>query len=86
MAEAKKNPNWKFHSDDAKVRIKLAVEIYRVRNLLDLSQQELAKRAKTTQRIISKIEDGSYNVGIDLLARICKALHFNKNNFSFFIG
>jgi transcriptional regulator with XRE-family HTH domain len=48
--------------------------VFKSRKEEGLSQQKLAKKADTTQRIISEIENGGYNMGSDVLYRIFKAL------------
>jgi len=50
-------------------------QIKKLRKELGLTQGELARRAKTTQRIVSDIENGKYlTPGISLLKRIAKGL------------
>lgn len=44
------------------------------RAALDLSQDELAKRANVTRQTISAVENGDYNPTINLCIAICKAL------------
>ena len=41
---------------------------------LDLSQDELAKKANVTRQTISAVENGDYNPTINLCIAICKAL------------
>jgi len=82
IAEAKKGPYFERFSKEAKERIKLGVEIYNKRELMGISQQELAKRAETTQKVISNIENGDVNVGFSLLNRIATVLNFNCDNWS----
>jgi len=48
--------------------------VYRGRLEKKLSQQQLSKMARTTQRIVSEIENGNYNMGSDLLYRLFKVL------------
>jgi len=48
--------------------------IYKARVEKKLSQSQLSKMAKTTQRIVSDIENGNYNMGCDLLYRLLKSL------------
>jgi ribosome-binding protein aMBF1 (putative translation factor) len=55
-------------------RMKIAVEINCARLATGMTQGKLAKKAKTTQKIISKIENGDYKIGVDLLVRITKSL------------
>ncbi len=55
--------------------MRISEAIYRARNKKGLSQMNLAKGVKTTQRIISMIEnDDDYNMGAELLYRIFKFL------------
>ncbi len=74
MAKARKHPLFKKYSQEAKARILLAAEIYNARTRKGLSQQKLAKNIKTTQKEISKIENGQINVGVDLIYEIAKNL------------
>jgi len=48
-----------------------------VRETLGLTQTELAKKIKTTQSAIARIESGKQNVSADMLKRISKALGKN---------
>ena len=74
MAKAKKHTLFKKYSQEARMRILLATEIYNARIKQGLSQQKLAKNIKTTQKEISKIENGQINVGVDLIYEIAKNL------------
>ena len=44
------------------------------RAALDMSQDELAKKAGVTRQTISAVENGDYNPTINLCSAICKAL------------
>ena len=74
MAKARKHPLFKKYSQEARARILLAAEIYNARTKKGLSQQKLAQNIKTTQKQISKIENGQINVGVDLIYEIAKNL------------
>ena len=52
----------------------LAQQIIEARLAQNLSQRDLAKRVKTTQAIISRIESGSANTSISLMKRFARAL------------
>lgn len=52
----------------------LAENVKAARDLLDLSQEELADEAMIDRTYISGIERGKRNPSIDLLARLAKAL------------
>jgi len=82
MAEARKGKYFGQYSKEAKKRIKLGVEIYNTREVLGMSQQELAKEAQTTQKVISRVENGDVNIGFALLNRIASVLNFNYENWS----
>jgi len=74
IAEARKHPKFQEYAQDTKDRIELAIKIYDTRIKKGLSQQALAKEAKTTQKIISKIENCEINVGYDLITRVIRSL------------
>lgn len=80
LAEVKKSKNFQKYSKEARERIRLAVEIYNTREKLKMSQRELAKRAQTTQKVISRIESADVNIGFVLLCRIASVLNFNYEN------
>lgn len=82
LAEVKKHPKFKRFSEESEIRIKLATEIYEMRINKSLSQQELAKMAETTQKVVSRIESGNVNLGIDLLQRIARRLDFTIYNWT----
>jgi DNA-binding XRE family transcriptional regulator len=79
MAEARKSKEFQEYSDNAEVRIRLAIEIYNARGVMGLNQQELAKEIGSTQREISRLENGDVNLGIELLNKIIKKLHLDSN-------
>ena len=81
MAEARKDKMFQRYSKSASLRIRLAVETFNTREAKGLSQQRLAKATFSTQKIISKIESGDVNIGIDMLDRLSEALEFNVDNF-----
>lgn len=58
--------------------------VYQKRKELKLNQKELAKQIKTSQRIISEIENGQYNMSLNFLYKLFKKLDIelisnNKN-------
>ncbi|KKW10161.1 MAG: transcriptional regulator [Candidatus Gottesmanbacteria bacterium GW2011_GWB1_49_7] len=75
LDEARKHPAYKKVYEVMDARMKLAIEISEQRAHMGWSQQELAKKAETTQKVISKIENGDTNVGFDLLKRITSRLN-----------
>lgn len=80
MAEARKGKYFEQFSREAKERIALGVEIYNTREILNMSQQKLAKEAQTTQKVISRVENGDVNIGFALLNRIASVLNFSYKN------
>lgn len=55
-------------------REKIGCQIQDIRVQKGLTKYELAEMVGITHQNIDKIEQGRYNVGVDLLDRICKAL------------
>ncbi|MCF7820735.1 MAG: helix-turn-helix domain-containing protein [Candidatus Pacebacteria bacterium] len=86
IAEARKGQYFQDFSQEAKERISLGVEIYKQRKVLQISQKELAKRAKTTQKVVSRIENGDVNLGFALLSKIARVLDFDYKNWSRVLG
>ncbi|MDA2922726.1 helix-turn-helix transcriptional regulator [Patescibacteria group bacterium AH-259-L07] len=80
IAEAKKDKRYQKHSETAKVRIRLAVEVFKHREEKGLTQQVLAKTIGTTQKVVSRIENAEVNIGIDLLNRIAESLNFTSED------
>ena len=74
MAKARSYKKFQEYREEARGRIVLATEIYKARTKKGLSQQELAKKIHTTQKVISKIENGEVNLGIDLLYKMTNYL------------
>ena len=73
LNEKLKNPNFKKEWDNLDLRYKIIEQLIKLRNSYNLSQAELAKKIGTTQAVISRIENGTTNIGIDFIDRIAKA-------------
>ncbi len=69
-----KTKEFKESFETAVFRTRLSGKIHRARVGQKISQDELSTLAQTTQRIISDIENGNYNMGVDLLYKIFKSL------------
>lgn len=80
ILEAKKSAHFSGFAREAKARMRLGLEIYRVREALGMSQQVLARKAQTTQKVVSRTENGDVNIGFALLNRIGSALKFSHEN------
>ena len=79
IAKAREYKLFDDYSKEARSRIVLATEIYKARTKKGISQQELAKQIKTTQKVVSKIENAEVNLGIDLLYKITAYLGVKVN-------
>ncbi|HOX30555.1 MAG TPA: helix-turn-helix transcriptional regulator [Candidatus Paceibacterota bacterium] len=70
----KKYPLYGHLEQEIEARMKIAIEINCARLAIGMTQEKLAEKAKTTQKIISKVENGDYKIGVDLLTRLAKSL------------
>lgn len=61
--------------DDIPFYEQLGQNIYHRRKMLNISQEELSRRADCSQKYISKIETGQAKPSAVLCVRIAKALH-----------
>jgi len=86
ISEARKGKYFEQYSNEARGRIMLGVEIYNVREKMGISQQVLAKKAHTTQKVVSRVENGDVNIGFSLLSRIASVLNFNYENWGKIFG
>jgi len=68
--ESLKDPKFKKLWERSDVKYQLSRQIIKKRLNKKISQQELAKRVKTTQNIISRIENSNFNPSLNLLKRI----------------
>lgn len=68
------DPDFKQAYEEEGLKIQIAKSIHAKRKALHLSQIELANKAQTTQRMISRIERADMSVGVDLLQKIAHAL------------
>ena len=82
ILEARKYPQFKDFYREAEERIRLGQEIYKRRKDLGISQQELAKLTKTTQKMISHIESANVDIRFSTLSKIKKVLKFKADNWS----
>lgn len=70
-----KKSNYRKKYEQELKRLRYAYKISQLRKSEDLSQKEFAKKIKTTQSVISRIERGHQNVSSDYLERIASALN-----------
>lgn len=71
---ANKHPKAEEWQEEALARIRLAEALYRERTTKGYTMLQLAKKAKTTPAVIARIEGAQVSAGIDLIAKIFKAL------------
>ena len=58
-----------------KIKLDIANEIIKLRKKKKISQKELAKKIKTTQAVISRIENGQVFPSTNIIQRICNELN-----------
>lgn len=80
LKELKEDRDFSLYEKDARVQIRLAVEIYNKRKERAWSQTKLAEVIGTTQKVISNIESGDVNIGINLLKRLVDALNLSEHD------
>lgn len=86
IAEARNNKHFKKYSDEADVRIRFANAVYIARIRKQMSQQELAKKAETTQKRISNIENADVDLGMSSIYRITRVLCFDSKTLADIFG
>ena len=73
LEEELKDPEFKEEWDKLELRYAIIKQLIKIRNSYNLSQAQLAKKLNTTQAVISRIENGTVNIGIDFIERLAKA-------------
>jgi DNA-binding XRE family transcriptional regulator len=68
-----KNEEFKKEWGSLELRYQFIQKLIELREENKISQSQLAKKIGTTQAVISRIENGSVNVGIDMIQRIAAA-------------
>ena len=70
-----KSPEFKKAYEEEVVRLQIGWKIAQLRQMQHLSQAQLAKRMKTSQQTISRLEDlNNTRININTLARLAVAL------------
>jgi len=72
LEEELKDPEFKEEWDKLEFRYTVIKQFIRIRNSYNLSQAQLAKKLNTTQAVISRIENGTVNIGIDFIERLAR--------------
>ena len=68
-----KEPEFKKEWDKLELRYAVIKQLIKIRNTYNLSQSQLAEKLNTTQSVISRIENGTVNIGIDFLDKLARA-------------
>jgi predicted transcriptional regulator len=68
-----KDPEFKKEWDKLELRYAVIKQLIKIRNTYNLSQAQLAEKLNTTQSVISRIENGTVNIGIDFLDKLARA-------------
>jgi len=76
LNEKLQDPKFKKEWDNLELRYTVIKQLIKIRNSYNLSQAQLAEKLNTTQAVISRIENGTVNIGIDFIDKLAKA--FNK--------
>lgn len=77
LKESLKDPEFKKAWKESEPEYLLAIELIKNRLEKKMSQRDLAKKVKTTQAVISRIETMNANPSLSLLKRIAKVLGSN---------
>ena len=77
LKESLNNPNFKNEWKKSEAEYQLSCKLIELRLINKISQSELAKKANTTQAVISRIESMSANPSIETLKKIGSALNCN---------
>lgn len=75
LAKELKDPEFRRLYEAAEIELKVAYEISRAREAARITQSELARRIKSKQQVVSRIEQGAQNLTIESLDRIARALN-----------
>lgn len=76
LNESLQDEEFKKEWDKLELRYAVIKQLIKIRNTYNLSQAQLAEKLNTTQAVISRIENGTVNIGIDFIDKLAKA--FNK--------
>lgn len=61
--------------EEAGPLMEIALTIAKARNKANLSQADLAKKLKTSQSVVSRIENGNQNLSVNMLIKIAQILN-----------
>lgn len=75
IKESLKNPVFKKEWEQSEAEYQVSRALIAARMNRKISQQELAKKANTTQAVISRLENMTANPSVGLLQKIAQALN-----------
>ena len=75
LKKSLKNPEFRKIWEESEAEYQVSRALIEARIKKKISQKELAKRANTTQAIISRLENMSANPSVRLLQKIAQALN-----------
>ena len=73
IKEQLKDEEFKREWEKLEPRYQVIKQILKLRIKYDLTQKQFAEKVGTTQAVVSRIENGNVNIGIDFLERVAKA-------------
>lgn len=79
LQERLNDPEFREIWEEESLKVRIATTVHVQRKAKGLSQTKLAKKARTSQKVISRIEHAEVSVGVDLLQRIANALGMKVN-------
>ena len=68
------DPKFRKECEKSEPHFQLMTAIIKARIEKKISQQQLAKRAKTTQAVISRVQNATVSPTLDLIQRIAEAM------------
>lgn len=75
LRESLKDPEFKKAWKESELEYQIATQLIEARLSKKLSQRDLAKKMKTSQAVISRLESMNANPSISLLKRFAQALN-----------
>ena len=73
LKEQLQDEAFKAEWDKLELRYKIIEQILQLRIKYHLTQKQFAEKVGTTQAVVSRIENGNVNIGVDFLERVAKA-------------
>jgi DNA-binding XRE family transcriptional regulator len=75
IAEEMRNPDFRIHFHEARAKSDIAHALVQARKRAGLTQAEVARRARTTQPVIGRLEGGTLRMpSLPLIHRVARAV------------